>query len=594
MDPTTILSLIAAAVFSGLIAFVMTPPVRSLAERIGAIDVPMDSRRIHKVPIPRMGGLAIFLGFMLASFLFAEISNTLLAIWLGGLVIIAMGVIDDVFRLHPFVKLLIQIAAALIVVSQGLIIEFVRVFDYYVIFDQLSVPVTILWIVCITNAMNLIDGLDGLSGGIAAITSLSLTIVMFLRGDFSSALLTAILFGACVGFLPFNKYPAKIFLGDTGSQFLGFLLSVLTLSGLFKMHAVISFFVPIAIFALPLFDTTFAFFRRLFKGKNPFKGDRGHLHHRLMDLGYSQKETVSILHAICGILGIAAVMFSLGHLVTAIYAIVIGAIVLLIYLCLLHPVAQIQEAEEVCDSDEFEAEDEYPYETDELYEEDDSYQEEPVAYTEDVGYEPPVGFYDPSPSAVSKEPEAYAYEPIVEETSAWDSSSAYFTPAAAEEEPCPPEPKPELQLPEGSPNSAPDEPYAESKILSDFFADQPESFDDAFASLPEEEPVLPKPETKADEAVTPQDEDSPATVLQDEIQGYQSIRLTAPPSPEAAAPTEQKTLDSEIARPHRLQQEEEKPSASPAESYLSYDGGDSFVPQRRRPRPTRTLPGTKK
>jgi hypothetical protein len=282
---------------------------------------------------------------------------------------------------------------------------------------------------------------------------------------------------------------------------------------------------------------------------------------------------------------------------------VIGAIVLLIYLCLLHPVAQIQEAEEVYDSDEFEAEDEYPYEDGEFYEETDSYQE-PEAYPEDVGYEP-VGFYDPSPSAVSKEPEAYAYEPIdpapvsydsksiEEETPAWDSSSAYFTPAAAEEEPCPPEPKPELQLPEGNPNSAPDEPYAESKILSDFFADQPESFDDAFAPLPEEESALSMPEIEADEAVPIEDKSASATILQDEIQGYQPIRLTAPPSPEAA-PTEQKTLDSEIARPHRLQQEEEKPSASPAESYLSYDGGDSFVPQRRRPRPTRTLPGTKK
>lgn len=337
METSTVLSLIAAAVFAGLIAFVMTPPIRALARKIGAVDVPADTRRMHTVPIPRMGGMAIFLGFMLASVLFAESSPVLLSIWLGGLIIVIMGVIDDVVQLHPIIKFLVQIAAALVVVAHGLRIDFIRFGDYYLVFDEAAIPMTVLWIVLVTNAMNLIDGLDGLSCGIAAITSLSLTIVMFLRGDTAFALLTAILFGSCMGFLPFNRYPARIFLGDTGSQFLGFLLSVLTLSGLFKMHTVISFFVPVAIFALPLFDTTFAFFRRLFHGKNPFKGDRGHLHHRLIDLGYSQKETVSILHTICGILGVAAIAYSLGKTEQAGYIIIASALILLVYLFLLHP-----------------------------------------------------------------------------------------------------------------------------------------------------------------------------------------------------------------------------------------------------------------
>ncbi len=337
MDTNTILILVIASVLSGVIAFVMTPPIRALAKRVGAVDVPEDSRRMHKKPIPRMGGLAIFLGFTAASFLFAQISSTLLAIWLGGLIIVAMGVIDDIFRVHPFVKFLIQIAAALIVVAHGLTIDFIRVFDYYIVFDAAAIPVTVIWIVCLTNAMNLIDGLDGLASGIAAIASLSLTVVTFLKGDSASALLFAVLFGACVGFLPFNRYPAKVFMGDTGSQFLGFLLAVLSLSGLFKMHAVISFFVPAVIFALPLFDTTFAFFRRLFTGKNPFHGDRGHLHHRLIDLGYTQKETVSILHAICGVLSISAILFSLKMNTAAGYTLIISALILWIYLFLMHP-----------------------------------------------------------------------------------------------------------------------------------------------------------------------------------------------------------------------------------------------------------------
>lgn len=333
-----LLSGIVAMLFAGLISFTATPPVRVLAYKIGAIDVPKDNRRMHKKPMPLIGGVAIFLGFTLASMIFVEYSPQLVALWFGGLVIIVMGVLDDVFDLNPFVKLAVQFAAALIAVSQGIVIEFITIFDHMIVFGKLAVPITLLWIVGLTNAINIIDGLDGLSCGVSAICSLSLLIVTLMQGDPVSALLTAILAGSCLGFLPFNSNPAKIFMGDTGALFLGYTLAVISINGLFKFHAIISFMIPICIFGLPIFDITFAFIRRIIHGKNPFKGDRGHLHHRLVDMGFNVKQAVHILYAICGILGISAVLFADDKPARACAVIIIGLAVLTInYGILTHP-----------------------------------------------------------------------------------------------------------------------------------------------------------------------------------------------------------------------------------------------------------------
>jgi UDP-GlcNAc:undecaprenyl-phosphate GlcNAc-1-phosphate transferase len=304
--------LIAAALCAGLISFTTTPLARVFAFKVGAVDVPKDERRMHNKPIPRLGGLAIFLGFSVAALAFCDFTPTLLSIYFGGLVIVVVGVLDDIFRLNAWVEFIVEIAVAFIPISQGLSIEFINLFGEYVVFGVFEIPITILWIVGLTNAINLIDGLDGLSCGISVICSLSLLLCSILVLDnFALTMLTAILAASCLGFLPFNSNPAKIFMGDTGALFLGYTLSVLSISGLFKMHAVLSFMIPISIFALPLFDTVFAVVRRIASGHSPFSPDRGHIHHRLIDIGFNQKQTVYILYSVCGILGISAVMFSI-------------------------------------------------------------------------------------------------------------------------------------------------------------------------------------------------------------------------------------------------------------------------------------------
>ncbi|MBQ3954876.1 MAG: undecaprenyl/decaprenyl-phosphate alpha-N-acetylglucosaminyl 1-phosphate transferase, partial [Clostridia bacterium] len=189
----------------------------------------------------------------------------------------------------------------------GTVITHVNLGGGYVSLGALSIPLSILWIAGLTNAINFIDGLDGLACGVSAISSFSLLVVVLLHGDMMSTLLCAIMLGACLGFLPFNSNPARIFMGDTGALFLGFCFAVLSVQGVFKLHAVLAFIVPLTIFAVPLFDMIFAIVRRLVAGKSPFAPDRGHIHHRLIDMGFTQKESVKILYALCALLGLVAV-----------------------------------------------------------------------------------------------------------------------------------------------------------------------------------------------------------------------------------------------------------------------------------------------
>lgn len=330
MTTTEIIYLLAAVALAALVAFTTTPAVSVLAHKIGAIDVPRDARRMHKKPIPRIGGLAIFAGFVVATLVFCQMTPELIAIYVGGLIIVAVGIIDDVKPINAWLKLIAQIAVALIAVSQGIVLEYINFFGRYVHFGIWSIPITVVWIVGLTNAINLIDGLDGLACGVSAICSMSLLLVMLLRGDIAFAMLTAVLVGACIGFLPFNSNPAKIFMGDTGALFLGYTLAVISVSGVFKMHTVIAFVIPLSIFGLPLFDTTFAFTRRIIHGRSPFSADRGHLHHRLIDLGFNQKQSVRILYAICAILGTSAIMFTEENFGRAIIIIAVGFIIFLI------------------------------------------------------------------------------------------------------------------------------------------------------------------------------------------------------------------------------------------------------------------------
>jgi len=335
---TGLITGIAALVFAALIAFTMTPVARVIAFKIGAVDVPKDNRRMHKVPIPRMGGFAIYMAFTATTLLFCDYTPQMTALWFGGLILCILGIFDDVFQLNSWIKLIVQIAVAFIAVWQDVTIEFINFFGTYFTLGWLEIPVTVLWIVGLTNAINLIDGLDGLSCGVSAICSLSLLLVTLTSSDTSSALLTAILAGSCLGFLPFNTNPAKIFMGDTGALFLGYTLALLSIGGVFKLHTLMSFLIPLSIFGLPLFDTAFAFLRRIFTGKNPFKGDRGHIHHRLIDMGFNQKQTVGILYAVCGILGISALMFTVENLAKAGIIILLGLSIFTInYLIIKNP-----------------------------------------------------------------------------------------------------------------------------------------------------------------------------------------------------------------------------------------------------------------
>ncbi len=326
-----------AFVVAAAISFGMTPVVKIFAKRVGAIDVPKDGRRMHNVPIPRLGGLAIFFGFIVSVLLLGQIDVQARGILLGSVIIIALGVIDDIMPLNALLKFGVQILAALIPVLAGVRIEFLsnpNIFSdaMYFSLGYFSVPVTILWIVGITNAVNLIDGLDGLAVGISSIASFSLFVVATLIAEPFIAIVMAALAGACIGFMPYNLNPAKIFMGDTGSAFLGFILATVSIQGLFKFYAIVSFAVPFLILGLPIFDTVFAIGRRIASGRNPMQADRGHVHHRLIDMGFNQKQSVAILYATSGLLGLSAVILTTSGevkamllIVTVIVAVIIGA-----------------------------------------------------------------------------------------------------------------------------------------------------------------------------------------------------------------------------------------------------------------------------
>jgi UDP-GlcNAc:undecaprenyl-phosphate GlcNAc-1-phosphate transferase len=315
-------------VLAFLIAFCSTPIAKKIAFKIGAIDVPKDERRMHNKPVALFGGAAIITGFVFAV-VFDSISTSrmftpgkeFIGLLLGIAIISVMGVLDDVKTLNYKVKLAFQLTAAIsVVVISGTKISMIsNPFSgsgYTLFSPYISYPLTVLWIVGITNAINLIDGLDGLAAGIASICSMSLFFVSILRSDLDpmlavyTAVITAALAGSTLGFLPFNFNPAKIFMGETGSAFLGFTLGVISIQGALKSYAAISITIPLLILGLPLFDTIYAIFRRILKGKSIMEADRGHLHHRLIDMGLSQRQSVIIMYTASAALGLCAIVLA--------------------------------------------------------------------------------------------------------------------------------------------------------------------------------------------------------------------------------------------------------------------------------------------
>ncbi len=315
MDRFAIFRTVAGFVIAGILSFVLSPVAKRIAHKIGAIDVPKDERRMHKEPIPRLGGLAVFFAFLVTVLVLVPVDMEFRGILLGSVMIVVLGVIDDARPLPAILKFVVQILAALVVVFHGTRIDVISNLNIlspstYLNLGNWSIPITVFWIVAVTNAVNLIDGIDGLSVGVCTITSISLLVIAAIVLEFNVMVITAAVAGACVGFLPYNVNPAKMFVGDTGATFLGFILATLSIQGMFKTYAILSLAIPFLILGLPIFDTAFAIGRRLLKGKNPMSPDRGHVHHRLIDMGFSQKQTVLILYLVSAILGVAAILLA--------------------------------------------------------------------------------------------------------------------------------------------------------------------------------------------------------------------------------------------------------------------------------------------
>ena len=334
-------------------AYVITPYTIRLAKKIGALDLPKEKRKIHKTAMPRLGGLAVICGFIVSTIYLISVMSIektfvltgpenynikLLGFLVGIIVLAVFCFFDDWKDIPPIVKLLGQIIAALIVTYSGIRIDKIVLTHLNTIIsnETLSIIITVIWIVGITNAINLIDGLDGLSSGICLISCLSLIIIFTLNSSpVISVILITALAGSIAGFLPFNFNPAKTFIGDTGSNFLGFALSIISIIGIAKTYTAIVLIAPLIIFALPLFDTALAILRRIIKTKSikgVFKADREHMHHKLMKKGYTQKQAVFMLYGISATFGMFAIILLESGLWKALsFALMIVAIVAIGY-----------------------------------------------------------------------------------------------------------------------------------------------------------------------------------------------------------------------------------------------------------------------
>ena len=298
------------------VTILLTPMVRILAPRIGAIDKPT-ARKVHHGLVPRTGGIAIYFGFLAAllfGFFFLNHLNIrpIIGILLGGTVIMMVGLLDDMRGLGAWTKLFWQVVGAALAVYFGVEINFINnPLNGLVPLGFVAIPLTILWIVGMTNAINLIDGLDGLAAGVTAIAAATLFFVALRTHQIGAALIMLSLSGASLGFLRYNFFPASIFLGDAGSYFLGFILASAAIIGVFKTTLVVALVIPILILGVPIFDTVFAITRRLREKKNLFSADDRHIHHLLLRAGLSQREAVMAIYIACFLLSASALIMAL-------------------------------------------------------------------------------------------------------------------------------------------------------------------------------------------------------------------------------------------------------------------------------------------
>ena len=318
-----------------VLALVIVPVVRSFCLKKGLVDIPND-RKVHKKPIPRLGGVAIWLCTILTFIILVFVNwdypygNGLSGILVGGSIMFLLGLVDDLYDLSPKFKLVVQIGAALIAFLLGVRIEILfNPFGGALHLGIFSLPITLIWLVGISNAMNFIDGVDGLAGGVSAICAVTLAVVAIYTNQPISALLASILAGSMMGFLVFNFHPARIFMGDSGALFSGFALAGLSVAGVLKSLTA-TMVLPILILVVPILDISFSVFRRLLKGSNPMKADAEHIHHKLLQAGFSHNRTATILYLVCAGAGsVAAIIVGAQRVYLTILLIVLSLMLLL-------------------------------------------------------------------------------------------------------------------------------------------------------------------------------------------------------------------------------------------------------------------------
>lgn len=351
----TIIYSIIAVVF--VICLIITPIVIKFSKKFNLVDIPKDERRVHSKPMPRVGGIAIVISMLLGLGIYYIITKNIpsialnkkfLGYLLGGIVIFSMGLIDDIVNLKARYKFLFQLAAAFIVYLFGIRISGIKIPFIYtdiINFGWLDLPITLLWIIGITNAINLIDGLDGLAAGISAISATALLIIFITTSaSLEAIVITAVLVGATLGFLPYNFNPAKTFMGDVGSNYLGFTLATVSILGFAKGYTILAIIVPIIALGVPIFDTLFAMIRRFLKGQPMLSPDGAHIHHRLLKRGFSQRQAVIFLYTVTSILCILAVTIISADIWK--FVILIIAIIIFIVLALINFLKTKEKPEE--------------------------------------------------------------------------------------------------------------------------------------------------------------------------------------------------------------------------------------------------------
>lgn len=323
MEHYYLIKIIQALLISIVVAYVAAPVSIKLAHKLGVIDKPKDARRVHKKPIPRFGGMSIFLGSMAAMIIPAGMNDKIKVAMIGGILMYLLGIADDIKDLKPAVKFIGQLGIASLVYALGVRITFIS--NYFgmhatgsnanvILSAGVGYIITVLWIVGITNAVNLMDGLDGLAAGSVAIMSLCLAYIAYIHGARIGSMPVCIALvavaGGCIGFLPYNFSPAKTFMGDGGALYLGYMIAVLTVVSPLKRATIVGALIPILTLAVPIFDTAFAMLRRTLKHESIMHADKGHLHHHLMAAGFGQRRSVLIMYGIVGIMGEVAILTS--------------------------------------------------------------------------------------------------------------------------------------------------------------------------------------------------------------------------------------------------------------------------------------------